>query len=189
VDVALREALGLDVGVAERHRVVDVHAADRLDHRLELREPGDEDVVGLDPDQVADRLGQQLGAAVIEGGVDLVVADAGDVDVRVAGYADRGRRAGPGVQPDQLERVAACVRHVLAGPGVGADGHDPDDVGADVDGGGTVDLDQRQIGRLDGRGGREGRAERHDQSERGEPDPAPQVHPWGNHSGSAWSTS
>ena len=40
---------------------------------------------------------EQLRAAEVERGVDLVVAVAGDVDPRVAGHADDARRAGPGV--------------------------------------------------------------------------------------------
>ena len=39
--------------------------------------------------------------------------------------------AGPGVHADQLQRVAAAVGHVLAGPRVGAHRQDPDDVRAD----------------------------------------------------------
>ena len=56
VDPALREALRLEVGVVEGDRVDDVDAADVLDHRLEELEPADEDVVGLDADEVADGL-------------------------------------------------------------------------------------------------------------------------------------
>ena len=39
---------------------------------------------------------------------------------------------------DQLEGVAAGAGHVLAGPGVGADGQDPDEVGVDVDAAGAA---------------------------------------------------
>ena len=47
-------ALGLDVLVVERDRVVDHDAADVVDHRLEVAEAGDEHVVGLDADEIPD---------------------------------------------------------------------------------------------------------------------------------------
>ena len=71
--------------------------ADRLHHRDEVLEAGHEHVLRVDADQVADRLAEQLRAAEVEGGVDLVGAVAGDVDPRVAGYADDARGVGLGV--------------------------------------------------------------------------------------------
>jgi hypothetical protein len=56
---------------------------------------------------------------------------------------------GAGVDPDQLERVAAGAGHRLAGPGVRADRQDPHDV---LTAGrhplGVPDLHQRDLGRL-----------------------------------------
>ena len=46
---------GFRTGSENANAGCDVDPADRADHRLEEREPGDEDVVGLDADQVADR--------------------------------------------------------------------------------------------------------------------------------------
>ena len=63
VDATLREALGLEEVVAERDRVGDLDAADLADHVLEEPEPADEDVVGLDADQVADGLPEELRTA------------------------------------------------------------------------------------------------------------------------------
>ena len=108
---------GLRYGSLNATRVVDVDAADVVDHVLEEREPGDEHVVGLDADQVADGRPSSCGPAEVERGVDLVGAVAGDGHPRVARDADRGGGAGPGVDADQLERVAAGAGHVLARAG------------------------------------------------------------------------
>jgi len=102
----------------------------------------------VDADQVADGVAHQLGAAVVERGVDLVHPVAGDVDPRVSGYADDARRMGLGVDRDELERVPPGVGEVLARSCVGADGEDRDHVLVQRRGVGLVDLDQRQVGRL-----------------------------------------
>ena len=148
VDPTLLEAHPLERVVAEEVRVADVDAAQPAHHRAEVLEPGDEDVLRVDADQVADRVTHQLRPAVVERGVDLVHAVAGNLDPGVAGYADDARRVGLGVDRDQLERVAAGVDEVLPGARVGADREDRDHVLVEGDGVALVHLDQRELGRL-----------------------------------------
>ncbi len=133
--------------------------------------------LGLDADQVADDPAEQLGTSEVESGVDLLVAVARDRDPGVAGHADRGCGTGAGVHADQLQRVPARAGHVLPGAGVGPDREDPHHVGGQVDAGGPVDLDQRDLRALHGRIGHHERGQGEHQAEGAEADgPAQAVH-------------
>ena len=73
-----------------RARLLGVHAdaAHGIRHVLEALEVGLRDVVDADVEQVLHGLDQQRLPAVGVGGVDLVLAVPGDVDVEVAGEVD-----------------------------------------------------------------------------------------------------
>ena len=114
-------------------RLLGVHAdaAHGIRHVLEALEVGLRDVVDADLEQVLHGLHEQRLAAVGVGGVDLVLAVAGDVDVEVAREVDHVDRLAVGGDVHEHDDVGAAG---VAGPGVGAD---DEEVGA---GAGLGDL-------------------------------------------------
>ena len=123
----------LDVGV-------DSELAHGVDQGLESGEVGGEDVVRRDTGQLRHLGRQQVHPLESQRRVDAVPPEAVEVDHRVARDTDGCRGAGLEVQGDELDRVGVA-------PCVGADGQHPDDVVAEVDGGGLLDLDQAEHGR------------------------------------------
>ena len=108
-------------GVVERHRVVDGHAAHRVDHGLEPREVDRQPVLDLEPGDLGDDRGHEIacrvealalaiGAREIAGRehlVDLPVLRIGRdaLDPQVARDRDRGGRVGGRVDREHLDRV------------------------------------------------------------------------------------
>ena len=80
-----------DAGSFEVGRDAHAHPADRVHHADQAAEADAHVVVDLQAGGVLHRLGQQLGPAEVERGVDLVHAEAGDVHVRVTRDADQHR--------------------------------------------------------------------------------------------------
>ncbi|CAB4347639.1 unannotated protein [freshwater metagenome] len=84
---------------------VNVDAAEPVDRALEAAEIDLDDVVDLDPEQVANRLQRQLRAAKRERCVDLVAAVAGDVNLQVARNRHHCGRFFIWIEPDEHQRV------------------------------------------------------------------------------------
>ncbi len=115
-----------DAVALERLRRGDGHRPHLAEQRLERREVDDGEIVGRDADQLADHLGDRIGALVGVRRVDAVARAVGQLDPAVARDADRGGGAGARVEADQLDRVGAAV-DVLA------EHEHPDHAPADVD--------------------------------------------------------
>ena len=168
---------------------VDVDAVEGVDGAGEALEVDVDDVVDLQPvgsrrgpGQLLDRLQGQLGAAVRVGGVQLVGADARDLDAEVARQREEGEGVAVGVDAKQHRRVGEAAEALIGlvlRPLVGAEDHDRLRLAA---------LDSRQLvldagQRLDlltdvldvvekarGRGAADGRDDDHGRGEEPRPD-------------------
>jgi len=93
---------------------VDVHPADRVGHRLEPVETDDGHMVERNVDQLLQRADEQLRTAVRVGGVDLVLAMPGHVDVHVAGEVHEVDLLAVTADVHQDDDVGTSVGHAAA---------------------------------------------------------------------------